>query len=116
MRLAPALAALAALLTSHPARAGQEVRFHVLQPGGHSRGHVFQLHGHGWDELPYAYGSSVIGHNSDSEYKGSQAGHGPSNHFDCVMTAAAFPGDFLYRDQASFLFDGGLWGIFRVSP
>ena len=26
------------------------------------------------------------------------------------------PGDYLYRDQQSFMFDGGLWGIFRVTP
>jgi len=25
-------------------------------------------------------------------------------------------GDYLYRDQASFTFDGGMWGIFRVKP
>ena len=27
---------------------------------------------------------------------------------------AALPKDYLLRDQASFLFDGGAWGILRV--
>jgi hypothetical protein len=26
------------------------------------------------------------------------------------------PGDYLFRTQQSFQFDGGLWGIFRVAP
>ena len=26
----------------------------------------------------------------------------------------AVPGDYLYRNQTSFLFDGGMWGTFRV--
>ena len=55
------------------------------------------------------------------ERKGAQMGHGPTNHFDVVPKHGAggnfgIAGDYLYRDQASFQFDGGLWGIFRVTP
>lgn len=103
------------------AKAGTPVRFRVLHPGGHARNHVFQLHGHVWQEEPYTASSTVIGNNPLSEWKGSQAGHGPTNHFDAVLQNGAggafgVPGDYLFRDQASFQFGGGLWGIFRVVP
>ncbi len=101
------------------AKAGTPVRFRLLEPGGHPRNHVFNLHGHVWQEEPYINGSTAIGNNPLSEYKGSLHGHGPSNHFDAVLQngaggAFAIPGDYLYRDQQSFQFDGGLWGILRV--
>ena len=101
------------------AMAGTPVRMRLLEPGGHPRAHVFNLHGHVWQEEPYINGSTAIGNNLLSEYKGSVHGHGPSNHFDAVLQNGAggyfaTPGDYLYRDQQSFQFDGGLWGILRV--
>jgi hypothetical protein len=101
------------------ANAGTPARFRLLEPGGHPRNHVFNLHGHVWQEEPYINGSTIIGNNPLSEYKGSVHGHGPSNHFDAVLQNGAggafkIPGDYLYRDQQSFQFDGGLWGILRV--
>jgi manganese oxidase len=98
---------------------GQEIRFRVLQPGGHARNHVFNLHGHAWDELPYVFGSYFLGTNSESEVKGARDGHGPSAHHDILPKGGAggrfrIPGDYLYRDQPSFQFDGGLWGVLRV--
>ncbi|HEX5727484.1 MAG TPA: hypothetical protein VFX98_18575, partial [Longimicrobiaceae bacterium] len=101
------------------ATAGQAVRFRVLEPGGHARNHVFNLHGHLWDELPYNRNSRQIALNPKSELKGAREGHGPSGHFEVIPRNGAggrnqIPGDYLYRDQASFTFDGGLWGIFRV--
>jgi manganese oxidase len=100
---------------------GTPVRFRILQPAGHARNGVFQVHGHIWEEEPYASKSMIIGPNPLSEWKGSQAGHGPTNHFEAVLKYGAggafrIVGDYLYRDQASFAFDGGLWGIFRVKP
>ena len=64
-------------------------------------------------------GSASIGANPLSEVKGARDGHGPSNHHDIVPKNGAggkykVPGDYLYRDQASFLFDGGIWGLLRV--
>jgi hypothetical protein len=103
------------------ARAGQNVRFRVLNANGHGRSIVYQVHGHFWQEEPYANNSTVIGNNPLSEVKGSQYGVGPSSHFDIVPSNGAggarrITGDYLYRDQMSFKFDGGLWGIFRVTP
>jgi hypothetical protein len=46
-------------------------------------------------------------------------GIGPTDHFNLLTTAGGafrIPGDYLFRDMASFGFDGGLWGIFRVVP
>jgi len=101
------------------AKAGEPVRLRVLQPGGHARNHVFQQHGHIWLEEPFTNGSTVIGSNGFSEWHGSQSGIGPSSHFNFLLANGAggvfaTPGDYLYRDQASFPFDGGLWGRLRV--
>ncbi|HEY9284061.1 MAG TPA: hypothetical protein VIP46_11465, partial [Pyrinomonadaceae bacterium] len=103
------------------ARAGEQVRFRVLHPAGHARNSVFQVHGHIWEEEPYTNNSSVLGSNPLSEWKGSQYGIGPGSHFDMMPKHGAggalrVPGDYLYRDQGSFPFSGGLWGIFRVTP
>jgi hypothetical protein len=93
----------------------------VLQPGGHQRNHVFQVHGHGFQESPFTSNSLGLGDNPLSEWKGSQFGIGPSSHFDLLLTNGAGgkfarPGDYLFRDMNSFMFDGGLWGILRVLP
>jgi manganese oxidase len=103
------------------ARAGQQVRFRVLHPAGHARNNVFQVHGHIWEEEPYTSNSTVLGSNPLSEWKGAQYGVGPGSHFDVLLKNGAggafrVSGDYLYRDQSSFTFDGGLWGIFRVIP
>jgi hypothetical protein len=103
------------------ATVGTPVRFRILQPAGHPRNGAFQVHGHTWEEEPYTSNSMVIGSNPLSEWKGSQGGHGPTNHIDIVPKHGAggafrIVGDYLYRDQVSFAFDGGLWGIFRVKP
>ena len=102
-------------------KAGEQVRLRVLQPGGHARNHVFQLHGHGWQEEPYVTGSGskVMGQNGWSEWKGSQDGIGAGSHLNLLLTNGAggyyhTKGDYLFRDQVSFQFDGGLWGVFRV--
>jgi hypothetical protein len=101
------------------AEAGQPVRIRVLQPGGHARNSAFLLHGHIWEEEPYEANSTRLGSNPLSEWKGTQGGHGPSNHFDVLLKNGAggifrVTGDYLFRDHGSFGFDGGMWGIFRV--
>ncbi|HJR08420.1 MAG TPA: hypothetical protein VJ842_14255 [Pyrinomonadaceae bacterium] len=101
---------------------GIPVRFRVLHAGGHARNNVFMVHGHIWEEMPYLSGSrsTVIGHNINSPWHGSQYGHGPSNHFDVVINQAGgtfgVQGDYLFRTFQSFQFDGGIWGLFRVGP
>ncbi len=110
--------------------AGDQVRFRVLEPGGHPRNSVFTVHGHVWQQEPYetdpslvtnpfGLGSTSIGDNPLSMWEGSRMGHGPMNHFDAVLENGAggkfqVTGDYLYRDQASFQFAGGIWGILRV--
>jgi hypothetical protein len=101
------------------ATVGQEIRFRILEPGGHSRNHVFALHGHLWDKEPYVEHSTQIGRNGFSFWEGAHMGHGPSNHFDAVIRHGAggkfsAVGDYLFRDQVAIGFDGGLWGILRV--
>ncbi|MDH5789678.1 MAG: hypothetical protein OEZ27_03715, partial [Nitrospinota bacterium] len=116
------------------AKAGQEVRFRVLESGGHPRNHVFAVNGHLWQKTPHqnatednagtwgvdesSIGSEWIGDNPNSEHYGTQAGHGPQNHFDMVLQKAGgangVTGDYLWRNQASFQFDAGHWGLLRV--
>ena len=103
------------------ATAGTAVRFRVLHPGGHQRNNIFAVHGHVWQEEPFTSNSTVIGNNPLSEYKGAEMGFGPSYHFNAVPRNGAggkfrITGDYLYRTMQSFGFDGGLWGIFRVTP
>ncbi len=103
------------------ATAGTPVRFRVLHPGGKQRNNVFTVHGHIWQQEPYTDASTRIGHNPLSEWEGSRSGHGPGNHFDAVLQNGAggkfqVSGDYLWRDFASFPFDGGIWGLFRVTP
>lgn len=100
----------------------EKIRFRILQPGGHQRNHVFALHGHTWQEFPYAknsLGQLIIGNNPESQWVGSQFGIGPTSHFDVILQNGAggkfgILGDYLYRDQQSFMFNGGLWGLMRV--
>lgn len=102
------------------AKAGTPVRFRVLTPGGHNRNSVFTLHGHLWEREPYQNNSFSIAHNPLSQMIGSQEGIGPGNHFDIVPSNGAggayrILGDYLFRDEASFDANQGLWGIFRVT-
>jgi hypothetical protein len=88
------------------ARAGQLVRFRILNANGHLRNNVFNLHGHFWQEEPYASNSKVIGNNPLSEFKGTQYGIGPSSHYEVIPVNGAggarrITGDFLYRTQES---------------
>ncbi len=103
------------------AQAGQAVRFRILNANGHMRNNVFNLHGHFWQDEPFTNNSKSIGDNPLSEFKGTTYGIGPSSHYEVIPVNGAgggrrVPGDYLYRTQESFMFDGGIWGIFRVKP
>ncbi|NOT29091.1 MAG: copper oxidase [Planctomycetes bacterium] len=94
------------------APAGTPIRFRVVQPGGHGRNAVFALQGHVWRHEPG---------NPRGGFVGAQAGLGPSDHWDFIPLHGAggafgVTGDYLYRNKASFGFDGGQWGLFRVDP
>jgi hypothetical protein len=97
------------------------VRLRLLQPGGHSRNISFALHGHVWDRQPYINGSTQLGRNGFSFLEGAHMGIGPTSHFDLLLrngagSAFGITGDYLFRDFAGPGFDGGLWGLLRVSP
>ena len=101
------------------AKAGEEVRIRMLQPGGHARNNNYILHGHIWESEPYTNSSTVIGSNPLSNWVGSQGGVGPGTHFDFIPkhgagSAFRVPGDYLWRTLQSFQFDGGIWGLMRV--
>ena len=105
------------------AKAGTPVRFRLAEPTpGRGRNGVFNLHGHVWQREPYVAGavpSQIIGNNPTSEFRGVQEGLGTGNHFDIVVQNGAggafkIPGDYLFRDQTSFMLDGGRWGLLRV--
>jgi manganese oxidase len=104
------------------AEAGTQVRFRIVHPAGHPRNHGFTLFGHDWILNPWVCGSdsTVMGWNQFSQNRfGSAYGIGPARHMNILTTAGGdfhIPGDYLYRTQEGFMFAGGLWGIFRVSP
>jgi hypothetical protein len=108
------------------ARAGDEVRFRVLLPGGASAQGgrfplVFNVNGHVWQEEPYVDDGRRIGNNPLSNYRGMQE-FGPYQAFNVVLPRAGgtfqVPGDYLYsafqRETSTPV--GGLWGVLRVQP
>lgn len=102
------------------AKAGTAVRFRVLQAAGHQRNNIFTVHGHYWQRNPYTDQSTVIGSNPLSQPTAAAMGVGPSTHFDAPLVNGAggifaVPGDYLIRTFQSFQFDGGMWGILRVT-
>jgi hypothetical protein len=111
------------------ARAGEELRFRVLQGGGHTRTGTFTLAGHSFLERPYSTGaiaSQTIEGQAwrpgfrRGQWLATREGVAPSNHFDIVVEQAGGPfkvtGDYLFRNMFPMGFDGGQWGILRVTP
>ena len=103
------------------ASVGDDVRFRLLHPGGHSQNNTFGIHGHVWQEEPYVNNSEELGDKPISEWRGAQHGHGPSNHFDVLIRNGAggafgVPGDYMWRDYVPWYVANGIWGIFRVHP
>lgn len=108
------------------AKAGDPVRFRIVNPSGHSRQHGFTLHGHDWVMAPWECDKDKNG-SCDSSVQaepqsttnriGSSGGLGPTRYFNLLTIAGGpgkVPGDYLYRTQESFQFDSGLWGILCV--
>jgi hypothetical protein len=105
------------------ATVGQNVRFRVVHPAGHTQSHVFELFGHPWPERPYVAGtnSTQLGQNATSELFGTRGGVGPSDHFDALLLDGAggafkITGDYLYKDYPGPRLDAGIWGLFRIVP
>lgn len=107
------------------ARAGSQVRLHIVHPGGHTRQQSLTLSGHDWNPAPWNADSSALLPTHAASLRdawtvqGSTNGTGPMMATSLLLTAggrAALPGDYLWRSQASFVFDGGIWGLLRVVP
>jgi manganese oxidase len=100
--------------------AGTPTRLRVLQPAGHPRNHVIDVHGHSWQRTPYVNGSNALGDNPLSVHKGAQEGMGPANHFDLLLQGGAggkfrVKGDYLIRDMTAGHFYNGTWAVLRVN-
>ncbi|AGI23130.1 multicopper oxidase [Pseudomonas sp. ATCC 13867] len=115
------------------ARAGSEVRLRIVHPGGHTRQQAIAVHGHEWDPMPYHLVRDVqpgnagvpvpfASHADAVEHgwinQGSYNGVGPLMSANLLLKAGGRQGvamDYLWRSQASFVFDGGTWGLLRVT-
>lgn len=107
------------------AQAGSEVRVRVVHPGGHTRQQAFTVHGHDWNPAPWNVGSTVLRASHQAALsdawtvQGSYNGVGPLMSANLLLRAGGrngLPMDYLWRSQASFVYDGGVWGLMRVLP
>jgi manganese oxidase len=105
------------------AKKGSEVRLRIVHPGGHTRQQGVTLHGHKWNPFPWTDDSSKMFATSELATKASWTIQGTYNAIGPMMAANLsfkaggadeLPGDYLFRSQASFVFDGGIWGLLRV--
>ncbi|MCA0243585.1 MAG: hypothetical protein LCI02_22330 [Proteobacteria bacterium] len=110
------------------ARLGEPLRLHFVHPGGHTRQQGLTVTGHGFHPFPWADDSRRFAPERCANdtavmppgcllWQGVFNGFGPSMGITLGMNAggmAAIAKDYLLRSQASFLLDGGLWGILRV--
>ena len=104
------------------ARAGEQVRLHLVHPGGHTRQQGIAVSGHAWN--PYPWSASTQSRVMDPAAPGGVRegvlnGFGPMAGTTLAFRAGGEAGlamDYLIRSQSSFLFDGGLWGLLRVEP
>jgi manganese oxidase len=102
------------------AQAGETVRLHFVHGGGHTRQQGLSVSGHSWNPYPWSDDSHVFDASAGSSIRqGVFNGFGPMMGISLELKAGGadkVPLDYLMRSQASFLFDGGIWGIFRVRP
>ena len=102
------------------ARAGERVRLHFVHPGGHTRQQGVELSGHAFNPYPWSLDSRRIDANAGSAIReGVYNGFGPMMGVTLEVTAGGgfrVPHDYFMGSQASFLRDGGIWGLLRVEP
>jgi manganese oxidase len=105
------------------AKAGTEVRFRIVHPGGHTRQQAIAIAGHRWSNAPYIDNSTKMYAKSEDAFNNAWTVEGNAHAVGPMMSANlltraggtfARPGDYLIRSQSSFLLDGGIWGLFRV--
>lgn len=83
------------------AQAGDDVKIRVTHPGGRARQHSFLLPGLYYPDVMSGYGSqaSVL--------------MAPGKSMTATLPSV-LPGRYIYRDGASHLFAGGVWGFLDV--
>ncbi|MEE8113187.1 MAG: hypothetical protein V3T23_02415, partial [Nitrososphaerales archaeon] len=89
---------------------GEPVKIHVLQGFGHQV-HVFGINGHYWSSDPNIPGANIL----------SSRAIGPHESMDISLVGGAGGtqqgvGDYLYLNHRMPFFEGGQWGILRVTP
>ncbi|MGG5812522.1 multicopper oxidase domain-containing protein [Falsiroseomonas sp. CW058] len=110
------------------ARAGEELRFRILQAGGHGRSGVFALQGHQWSMLPHRSVDSASDTIEGAPWRsgwnrspplGATEGIGPGMHATLVVPQAGgargVAGDYLFRNTMPGAFESGAWGLLRVT-
>ncbi|MFT4194332.1 hypothetical protein [Ottowia sp.] len=102
------------------ARPGERVRLHFVHAGGHTRQQGVALSGHAWNPYPWSADSRRIDASAGSSIRqGVFNGFGPMMGVTVEVTAggtARVPHDYFMGSQASYLRDGGVWGLLRVEP
>jgi hypothetical protein len=102
------------------ARAGERLRLHFVHPGGHTRQQGVELAGHAFNPYPWSPDSRRIDAKAGSAIRqGVFNGFGPMMGVTVEVTAGGalrVPHDYFMGSQASFLRDGGIWGLLRVEP
>jgi hypothetical protein len=102
------------------ARPGQEMRFRVAIPSGYARNTTLTILGHNWREEPFRSvngPSDVMSNHWSHRVRSTTDNIVVGNSWNILTRAGgsmAVPGDYLYRDVASFGNLNGLWGVVRV--
>lgn len=102
------------------ARAGQEMRFRIMAPVGYARNTTLAILGHNWVYEPFTsvnMPSDVMEALPTHDYRSTQDNIVTGNSFNILTKGGgsqAVPGDYLYRDVASFGNLNGLWGVVRI--
>lgn len=104
----------------YTARPGEEMRFRVSIPTGYARNTTLAILGHNWRYEPFKsvnMPSDVMEVLPSHKFRSAQDNIVTGNTFNIVTHgggARQVPGDYLYRDVASFGNLNGLWGIVRI--
>ncbi len=96
------------------------MRFRIAIPSGYARNTTLTILGHNWREEPFIsvdWPSDVMSQNSSHIARSTTDNIVVGNSWNILTRAGgsmAVPGDYLYRDVASFGNLNGLWGVVRV--
>ncbi len=104
------------------------VRLNIVHPGGHTRQQGLAMSGFAWNPYPWKDNSRSFDAEASSKLRqGVFNGFGPMMGISLGLKRPGADGsanpaidwptlDYLFRSQASFIFDGGIWALLRVCP